>query len=73
MKIWLVKRTDKIDYDEYDSFVVAHETEDAARNSRPSEFDGWPVNPSELHVVEIGDCTYPWTPGTVFCASFNAG
>jgi len=36
MKLWLVSRTDRIGYDEYDAVVVAAETEDAARKTYPS-------------------------------------
>ncbi len=31
MKLWLVSRTDPIGYDEYDSMVVAAETEEEAQ------------------------------------------
>lgn len=30
MKLYLVKRTDRVDYDEYDSFVVRAEDEESA-------------------------------------------
>lgn len=36
MKLFFVKRTDSIDYDEYDSFVCAAESEEAARLIHPS-------------------------------------
>ena len=41
--IFLVKRTDSIDYDEYDSFVVVAPSETAARHTHPSarEYTTW--------------------------------
>jgi len=38
MKLWLVKRTGRIGYDEYDSMVVAAETEEEARKNHPSNY-----------------------------------
>lgn len=37
MKLWLVSRTDRVGYDEYDSMVVAAETEEEARKIHPSD------------------------------------
>lgn len=34
-KLWLVERTDRIGYDEYDSMVVAADTEEEARYTHP--------------------------------------
>lgn len=42
MKIFLVERTDGIDYDEYDSFVCYAETSDQAKNTVPNpEYHMW--------------------------------
>lgn len=38
MKLWLVKRKDPIGYDQYDSMVVAAETEEEARLTHPSGY-----------------------------------
>ena len=37
MNIYLVKRTDRHDYDEFDSFVVIADCEDQARDTNPRE------------------------------------
>jgi hypothetical protein len=37
-KLWLVKRTDRIWYDEYDSCVVAADTEEEARYTLPQSY-----------------------------------
>ena len=36
MKLWLVRRKDRIGYDEYDSMVVAADTEEEAKTYDPS-------------------------------------
>lgn len=41
MKLWLVSRTDQIGYDQYDSAVVAAETEDVARHTYPGDSYFW--------------------------------
>jgi hypothetical protein len=37
-KLWLLKRTDRIWYDEYDSCVVAADTKEEARYTYPSTY-----------------------------------
>lgn len=87
MKIWHVHRTDQCSYDEYDSFVVAAETEQQARLAHPSgggdvwtgrewrngnwKDTSWPA-PGKLKVREIGTAA-PTEKAGVICASFNAG
>jgi len=41
MKLWKIARTDRASYDEYDSAVVAAETEDAARGTHPRGAAVW--------------------------------
>ena len=41
MKIYLVERTDKIDWDEYDSFVVVAESDENARKLVANENGNW--------------------------------
>lgn len=41
MKLWVVSRTDFIGYDDYDSMVVAAETEEEARYTHPSDNRFW--------------------------------
>lgn len=38
MKLWLVKRKDRVGYDEYDSMVVAAETEEDAKLIHPNGY-----------------------------------
>lgn len=74
MKLWLVSRTDDISYDEYDSVVVAADTEEEAREISPNGSDwGWRVNPkvSTLTVEYLG--TTNRKISGVILASFNAG
>ena len=82
MKLFLVSRSDCPDWDEYDSFVVAAESETAARLVHPNGIDEmagercrgtWPVNPGLLDVREIGEAAASVKAGEVLIASFNAG
>lgn len=63
MKLWLVSRTDKIDYDEYDSFVIRSKTAEHAICIAQNECRG------EWIAKEIS------TDGAeeVILGSFNAG
>jgi hypothetical protein len=82
MKLFHVRLPDNVSlgYDSYDSFVVACENEDDARNTHPSngEFGGgigdWIVQDSVeiLIVKELGKAGKGIFPG-VICASYNAG
>jgi len=85
MKIWLVSRTDKVDYDEYDSCVVAAETRGEAMMIHPRSQDEGRVThnddhphdnywlPEILEVAPLG-VAYDLIPECrVYCASFNAG
>lgn len=63
MKIYLVERTDGIDYDEYDSFVCYAETSEQAKNMAPDpEFHMWKDGVAcysyrEQNPVAVG---WPW-------------
>ena len=76
--IYLVSRTDSIDWDEFDSMVVVAENEEEAIKGDPSEHfhgigEGWgAVLGSRLKVVLLGEAADHLVPG-VYCASFNAG
>jgi hypothetical protein len=88
VNLYLLKRTDSVDYDEYDSCVVAAESEAAARLMHPDGYtwDGaqWlcadgtaPYNSSWTTLVARLDVTLvgaaaPGVSGVV-CSSFNAG
>jgi len=84
MNIYLISRPDSVDYDEYDSAVVAAETEEQARFIHPSgniqperdldaqRWDGSWIAPSRVDVALIG-VAGPNIQAGVICASFNAG
>lgn len=81
MNIYKVERTDNVDYDEYDSFVIIAETESVARYTHPNGCDiedaglsgnSWPVMPEDLMVTFVGRVDGNTIVG-VICASFNAG
>ncbi len=77
MKLWLVRRTDPIGYDEWDAVVVAAETQDDAQYIHPSPYlkvfsqhYGWAK--AETLSVEYLGTTDRKIEGVVL-ASFNAG
>ena len=89
MKIYKVERTDKWNYDEYDSFVCVANSEEEARYMYPSELCRW-ENKWVYYNAPHESCNYCWTdaPKTlrvyeikpedflspkVICESFNAG
>ena len=76
MKLWLIYRTDDIDYDEYDSAVVIAETEEEARNLFPQD----PYNKVDLKNVVAISIGKPdrktekkYAAKGIVCSSFNAG
>jgi hypothetical protein len=73
MKLWVISQSVNQDYDTYDAAVVAAETEEAARNTSPSEYshDSW-CAPEHIKVDYIGTAK-PGTEAGVILASFNAG
>lgn len=87
--LYLVKRTDKVTWDEYDSFVVCAESEDEARRVYPSgemffEDDmseqskryfksGWTDKIETLEVICVGLASVSLENRQVICASYNAG
>lgn len=76
MNLYLIKQSVFHGYSDYfDSAVVAAETEDEARATRPgSEYyiDSWPHNPAQVQVELLG-VAKAFTKAGVICASFNAG
>lgn len=86
--LYLVKRTDKVTWDEYDSFVVCAESEDEARRVDPSGKlffkDGmseesreyfkwfWTDKIETLEVTCIGLASASLKNRQVICSSFNA-
>lgn len=87
--LYLVERTDKVTWDEYDSFVVCAESEDEARRVYPSggmffEDDMseqskryfkscWTDKIETLEVTCIGLAAVSLKNRQVICSSFNAG
>lgn len=87
--LYLVKRTDKVTWDEYDSFVVCAENEDEARRVYPSGvmfFKDWMPEQSKryfkscwtdkietLEVICVGLASPLLEKRQVICASYNAG
>ena len=62
MNIYLVKRTDKVGWYEYDSFVVICDNEFRAEACHPLDrwskvervYDPWPVKPENIVVILLG-------------------
>ncbi len=78
MKLWLLTRTDHWSYDDYDSAVVAAETEDAAKRVQISAYSSedepyycW-TTPEHINAICIGDAV-PETEAGAILGSFNAG
>ena len=82
MNLYLLKRTDKWDYDQYDSAVVAAESENEAKKIHPdgsdiivseeaNRWDSWvSVDRVECQLIGVAE---PLTNRGVICSSFNAG
>lgn len=87
--LYLVKRTDNVTWDEYDSFVVCAESEDEARRVYPGggmffEDDmseqskryfkwGWTDKIKTLEIICVGLASVSLKNRQVICASYNAG
>ena len=69
MKIYLVKRTDDVDYDEYDSWVVvAHDPEEAKNMCKWEYYSSVP----KIHTVTVKEIKMGTKPRPIL-GSFNAG
>ena len=88
MNIYLVKRTDEVSYDEFDSFVCVAESEDMARNMKPvlwgnprkfekvkweEERTTWARGIKDVTVHYLGKAAQLKREPQIVCASFNAG
>lgn len=81
MNLYLISRTDSIEYDQYDSAVVCAKHAGQARRMHPSKGLEWDTTdshdmfawtkPENVRVKKIG-ITEQKTPGVIL-ASFNAG
>jgi hypothetical protein len=80
MNIYLVERTDRYSYDEYDSFIVVAKNEECATDIDPSgekfsendRCSSWVNNKNNLKVTLLGRAAAKIATGVVL-ASFNAG
>ena len=77
--LYLVRRTDRVDYDQYDSFVVVAKTPKKAKDIHPSPFSTWTndnygswVKTKDKDTL-IGMAEDSLEEGTVILSSFNAG
>lgn len=76
MKIYLVSRTDNVDYDQFDSFVVTASTSEEAieyLNSIYNPDKSYSDWSRKVKVEFIGVATDEYTEPTVILGSFNAG
>ena len=75
MNIYLIERTDKVDYDEYDAFVVVANSSKEARELlvqlyiRDKIYDSW----SDNNKVNLIGTTTKYKKTRVILGSFNAG
>lgn len=82
MNLYLISQSKNNGYDTYDSAVVAAETEELARSTRPDGENSrpgkrWPTDycwtsPENVRVELIGKAK-EGTEARVICSSFNAG
>lgn len=80
MNIYKVSRTDKISYDEYDSFIVVASNLEDARKIHPNgdwENCNWDWVSKEkldsLEVILVGTAFEGYKEGDIILTSFNAG
>jgi len=70
LRLYLITRTDRIDYDEYDSIVVAAKSITSARKMNPGG-DYWPS--SQLKFRYLGIPSKEITKECILHTSFKAG
>jgi len=89
MNIYLVSRTDKWTWDDFDSFVVVAKTPEDAANTHPyydperpeNEEKDWLGSNSWVRIQDkhtlviklVGKATEEYQQRQIICASFNAG
>jgi hypothetical protein len=81
LNIYLVSQNKVNGYDTFDSFVIACESEEIARNTHPYgdtleeniRCSAWPTDSSVVTVEFIGNASKTITEQQIICASFNAG
>lgn len=73
MKLYLVYRTDRVDYDEHDSFVVAANSEENALNFSPygdNNYSTWTKYKEDIKIECIGESNSKVEK--IILASYNA-
>ncbi|KKL74499.1 hypothetical protein LCGC14_2064310 [marine sediment metagenome] len=71
MNIYLVSRTDEVDYDEYDAVVVVAHNAKEAKTIKPSDYGKEWETPENLQVLLVG--TANRKRKGIILASFKAG
>lgn len=78
--LWKLEQDENDGYDTYDSAVVCAVSEAEARKIYPGKYGDWGGNygpwadsPDQVTVTKIGVADPKLEPGTVICASYNAG
>lgn len=80
MKLYLLKRTDEVFYDEYDACVVCANSPTDAMSINPSgqpfdsekQYSDWAISTGDIKCIELGEAAPQLQRGVVL-ASFNAG
>jgi hypothetical protein len=81
LKLYFVSQNEVNGYDTFDSFVIACESEEIARNTHPYgdkiedniRSKDWPTDSSVITVELIGTASKSITEQQIICSSFNAG
>lgn len=88
MNLYLIERDDTVNYEEYDSAIVAAESEDDAKTIHPNKenphpvgerrrpFDGWPdtwVSISHVKATYIGEAKPEMPRGVVLASNVGGG
>ena len=79
MKLWSIENENGAYYDDYDSAVVAAETEEIAKTIHPNGSDiapfkcgDWVLTPEQVSCKYLGEAKEGTSQGVIF-ASHNAG
>lgn len=72
MKIYKLTRTDRVDYDEFDSIIVIAKNETNARKIKPSSTGTWSID-NHILCELIGTASKSYKKEIMLLGSFNAG
>jgi len=73
MNIYLVYRTDNVEYDEFDAFVVIAKSEDEAKSELLKNYGGKWANWTDKNKVKLIGTTDQYDKFTEILGSYNAG